>query len=240
MLTQLKKELLNHKDIINLIYYGKVDLILVGGSRILSLDSPSSDCDIIIFTKNMGTHAQNEWVKFELPSFKNIHYKLVSIENILKEVSEEYTKDYLQYFNLFHLCLGLAKPDTIIYQRPFVKYFLNTIQQNLKPLICLSLSKLLEYSRAGISLSFNRYQKSVYHYLSFYYLINNYITTSTLEYTQEQKDLLINCKTSKKIPSDFEKLFTESHTVGKYTCMYSYNDLWKELKIAYEYTNPYK
>ena len=72
MIEQIKKEILHSKEINDLIYSGIVDIILIGGSRILSLDSPSSDYDIIIGINTPVILNEVRFKSLKLPLFNNL------------------------------------------------------------------------------------------------------------------------------------------------------------------------
>lgn len=236
MLEQLKKEILQSKEISDLIYSGIVDAIIIGGSRILSLDSPSSDCDIIIYVNSGKVTQQKEWCKLELSSGITSHYKLVSIKSILTELTNEHVVDYSIYYNLLYLAISSIKEEYLVYKSPVTWSLFNTLKVNAKPIILLSLTKLLYYARYTLSSlrPWQRYYKAMYHYLSFSYLITNYGLYNSLDYTENQKHQLLNIKTTKTIPTGFVKLFEESYALNSYICNYTYEPIWKELKKEYE------
>lgn len=241
MLEQIKKEILYSKEISNLIYSGVVELIILGGSRILGLDSPSSDYDICIYVNSGQTHNPKDWTWFSIPTTNRIHYKLISIKSLLKDLSNDNVINNAHYYNLLHLTIASNNNDFIIYSSNKIKPFLRCLQSNSKPLICLALENLMNHMRAWLSLyrPFTRYSKSMYHYLSFYYLGLNYLKTNSLSYTTEQKDILLTAKTTKTIPTGFIELFDNKYILNPFTCMYYYKPIWEEVINTYGQTYVY-
>ena len=137
MLEQIKKEILYSKEISNLIYSGVVELVILGGSRIINLDSPSSDYDVIVYVNSGPTHNQKDWTWFTIPTSNRVHYKLVSINNMLTDLSSDNVIDMSYYYNLLHLTLVSIQEDFIIYKRPTLNSFLTCIKSYSKPLIFL-------------------------------------------------------------------------------------------------------
>ena len=238
MLEQFKQELLRTKEIASLIYSGIVELIIVGGSRILSLESSSSDYDVVVFVKPSGT--QISWTDIQLTSFNKVHYRTVSIRNMLLDMTNYDTAiDYRHYYNLLHLTLSTLKTDYIIYSSKSIETFLASIRYNAKALIGISLEKLLYTCRSSLisARPLKVYSKTIYHFLSFYYLLNNYIKMDLLGYTQEQTNTLLDVKISKTIPTGFIDTLKVSNIIGLGTLKYYYQPIWEELKQAYERNN---
>lgn len=233
MLSEIKKEILYSKEISNLIYSGAVDLICFGGSRALSLDTPQSDYDICILLNKPIDIDTNNFIPLEIPSKVHVHYKVTTISDLLSNIEKRYSIDAKHYWNL--LCLCLLNEDLLIYKSPLIQNFLDTVNKYFKPLFILSLEKLLEncYTWLNAKRPFKRYYKAMYHYLSFYYLLNNYIRNNSIEYTYNQKLSLLTIKETKQTPKDFLKLYTSTNSLDKYSCIYNYKSIIKELINSY-------
>jgi len=227
MNEEFKRLILYSNTITDLILTNKIIGIYLGGSRLFYLDSPESDYDIIVITKDDSLFNYQS-VKLNIPNY-NIHLHINSIKqwvNTIKNPKEltSYNSNKLTY-EVFYV-----QPSEIIYDTPSFKDLRNIISKHLTPLCILALENSYNNLYNRINYPIIKYSKIYYHYLLVYFLLETFKKTGVLHLLPQQRSVLLELKTTQIIPSIFHEILKYPYPFKYFTSMYSYEEIYKEVK----------
>lgn len=227
MLQELKNKILYSDLITYLIKTNKIICIYLGGSRLYNLDSPESDYDIIVITKDNSLINHQRKVLY-INDLK-IHLSIQHILDIINAIKNP--KEIISYnINSFILdCLVLTE-DNLIYSTKDYLYLHNVFIKYKEPLTILALENKLNSLYNKIYLPINTYKKVYYYYLLNYFLLNNFKEFNNIFLTDIQIDILFKTKTSKMVSPLIYSALKEFKIYKYYTNSYNYSSIYKEVK----------
>lgn len=227
MTEELKRKIFYSDIIIKLITTNKVLAIYLGGSRLLGLDSPESDYDIVVITKD---NSLNNFQKHYIPVENyTIHIMIHPIQGAINLIKQP--KRLEGFHNSLVLIDSILCPEELfIYKTPEFKHFQQVVHNNKEALTILCLEARLNAIANTIGFPLTKYNKKYYHYLLLNFLLENFLATKELYFSQKQKDILKTFKSTQVIPAIFyEKL--ANRTPHKYfTSRYTYDSIYNEVK----------
>lgn len=227
MTEELKKKILYSNTILELLRTHKVIAIYLGGSRLFNLDSPNSDYDIIVITKDDSLN-NHQYEHIPLDGYR-IHLMIHPIQNILELIKNP--KSLNGYHNsMVILDSIMCNDNNIIYCTKKFKSIKETILKHQEAITILCIEARLNAIYNTIQIPIINYNKKYYHYLLMYYLLNNFINSKQLHLTQSQMQLLKDFKTNRVIPSAFYESLKNRYPHKYFTSKYSYEDIYKEMK----------
>lgn len=227
MTEELKNKILYSDIILELIQTHKVIAIYLGGSRLLGLDSPNSDYDIVVLTKD---NSLNNYQKRLIPiEGYRIHTHINPIQNVIKLIKHPETLNGY-HDSLIILDAILYKNKDMIYSTSKAKALRDSILKHKEALVVLCLEARLNAIYNTISFPIYHYNKRYYHYLLMHYLLHNFITTKQLHLTPNQIKILKDFKSNRVIPASFYESLKSRYPHKYFTSTYKYEEAYKEMK----------
>ena len=220
--NEITQEVLNNDIIKQLIQDTDTLAIYLGGSRLLDLELPKSDYDIIVISKNkaiLGLFGES------LSGLSiNAHLQTIYFKKAIEwlQMPFENAKD------IHMLCLfQMMWPDVLYFYKSSefiaIQEVVNSHRNEMIYFCLEQLLSALDYPTVNKS-----YIKAHYHYICFKLILDNYIHFNELFLTSEQRAALVNLKLIRKIPK--ELLDSISEQIFKQYQLYYY----KYIKIYQE------
>lgn len=235
MTEDLKNKILYSNLITELILTNKILYIYLGGSRLLGLETSSSDYDIIIIAKDDSLYNYRR-TKLEIGDY-HIHIEIISIEAVLNMIKyPEDTHGFRASLTLYDLLI-LPK-ECFIYENRCFKHFNNTILKYKEELIYLALFQKLNSLYHKIFTPFLTYHKAHYHFLATYYMIENLKENNLVTLKDSQKAYLKNMKENKILSATFINIYNNFNKSKYLIPKYDYTNIAKEL-TTHERLYPY-
>jgi predicted nucleotidyltransferase len=227
-MDNLKSKILYSEIISTLIQTSKVLAVYLGGSRLLGLDSPESDYDIIVIAED---NSLNNYQRASIPldNYK-VHVHIHSFENVISLIANPLLLDGFQ--NCLVLIDSILLDDSnLIYISKKYEKIKHIILKYKEPLTVLCLETRLNAIYNTISYPIVRYNKRYYHYLLMYFLLTNFIKDKKLFLTEAQTITLKEFKSKAIIPAIFKECLNHSKPHKYYTSLYNYIPIYKEMKL---------
>lgn len=227
MTEELKKKILTSNLITSLITSNNVIAIYLGGSRLLHLDSPESDYDIVVLTKNKSL-LNYQGVPLHIDDYI-IHLEITSVKSAIDIIKNPLMLSSFKTSDSI-LSLFLLSDEFIIYKTQGFIQLKNAVLHYIKPLGILALENTLNILINRISTERLIYTKNMYYYLTAHFLLTNLLATNKIYLTENQRNTLIKLKTTKRIPEVLRLAIYNRYPHKYFTSQYSYSDIYKELK----------
>ena len=228
MLQNITRKILYSNLITDLIKTNKVLAIYLGGSKIYGLDSPESNYDIIIITKDYCLLNYN-YTTLTIEDYQ-IDISIQPIEELMNVLKEPFEFSDLQTLKNF-LDITYMNNKNLLYKSKYFNNFLNYIQEHNEAIVTLLLYKLKNHLRFLIQPPVYTYTKELYHYLLVIYLLENLKLSHELHLTSKQKEILKSFKISTQIPDVFYEILSKNTNYTQLISTYDYTKLYKEVKL---------
>jgi hypothetical protein len=227
MTEELKKKILTSNLITSLITSNNVIAIYLGGSRLLQLDSPESDYDIVVLTKNKSL-LNYQGTPLHIDDYI-MHLNITSLTSVLEAIKNPLTLTAFNT-NLALASLFLLSDEFIIYKTSKFIKLKDAVVPYIKPLGILSLENILNILINKMPTEYLMYTKNYFYYLTTYFQLNNLLETNKIYLTEAQRNTLIKLKTTRRIPEVLILAIENRYPHKYFTSQYSYSDIYKELK----------
>ena len=230
MNTEIKNKILYSNEVTELITKYKADLIFLGGSRLLGLETSEENTDYDVIA--IGNYNLSYW-NFKDINISNIkaHVKSHNILSCINAIDKSVTANTSDYWFLMSVPF---LNNTTLYTKSTATPILNLLNTYKKELCILGLEGMLyNIKRDLLSKVLYKYEKAIYHFYTFYLLLENIELHNSYEYTTEQKEFLLDLKINKYIPKGFIELLHSLKTVNPYSWRYNYSKIKREVLEAW-------
>ena len=228
MTPELKQKIFYSEVINKLLCTTKVLAIYLGGSRLLGLDSPNSDYDIVVITKD---NTLNNYQRRPLHIDNlNIHLHIQSLKVAVPLIK------YPKTLKGFETCLMLidileCPEEMFLYKSKAFETLRESLKPYREPLIILCLETRLNGLYNKIHRPIVRFSKVHYHYLLTHFMLNNFLETKEFMLTYQQATILKAFKTTGTITPAFMDSLNNRYPHKYFTSKYTYEDIYKEVKL---------
>ncbi len=225
MTEELKKKILYSDLIVDLITTTKVYCIYLGGSRLLNLETPTSDYDIILVTDDATLYNYNKKC-IPLEDLK-VHIHIQSLQKIIQLIKNP-TKP--SDFHTTLALIDLLSDKYFLYKSPKFTNLEQSLLKYKEALMCLALEKKVNFLYHRILNPAISYAKVHYHFLLSYLMLDNFKKTKQAVLTEDQKKSLINFKQQRLITPLFTDRYYKFKPGYYLSINYNYSPVYKEVK----------
>lgn len=225
-MKNLKQQILHSDLIVELIKTRQVLAIYLGGSRLNNLDSPESDYDIIVITSNEELCNHDKKI---IPLNIRAHIFIAPITRMISLIkhSSSYT-NIKDARNLLETIL--LQEEEFIYLTKRFKNFRDTLLKYRDTIIKLSLEKIVYSLYTQIAFPITKYYKKYYHFLTYYYMLENFKSLNSYLLSEEQVENVLHIKENSIISNEFLSCL-DSYNILSNTFMFTNCDhIYKEVQ----------